>query len=141
MAKKAGQKRYYDYSLVFAVIFLTSFGLLMIYSSSSYMAQIDPKTADAAYYLKRQGMIAMLGFAFMIIVSKIDYHWTLKWAGIMYAMSYVLMILVSLIGREVNGKKRWLGVGPFSFQPTEFAKLALILCIALDQKFEELFYF
>ena len=51
MAKKAGQKRYYDYSLVFAVIFLTSFGLLMIYSSSSYMAQIAPKTADAAYYL------------------------------------------------------------------------------------------
>ena len=131
MAKKAGQKRYYDYSLVFAVIFLTSFGLLMIYSSSSYMAQIDPKTADAAYYLKRQGMIAMLGFAFMIIVSKIDYHWTLKWAGIMYAMSYVLMILVSLIGREVNGKKRWLGVGPFSFQPTEFAKLALILFLTV----------
>ena len=131
MAKKTGQKRYYDYSLVFAVIFLTSFGLLMIYSSSSYMAQIDPKTADAAYYLKRQGMIAMLGFAFMIIVSKIDYHWTLKWAGIMYAMSYVLMILVSLIGREVNGKKRWLGVGPLSFQPTEFAKLALILFLTV----------
>ena len=131
MAKKAGQKRFYDYSLVFAVIFLTSFGLLMIYSSSSYMAQIDPKTADAAYYLKRQGMIAMAGFVLMIIVSKVDYHWTLKWAGIMYAMSYVLMILVSLIGREVNGKKRWLGVGPFSFQPTEFAKLALILFLTV----------
>ena len=131
MAKKTGQKRFYDYSLVFAVIFLTSFGLLMIYSSSSYMAQIDPKTADAAYYLKRQGLIALGGFLLMIGVSKLDYHWTLKWAGIMYAMSYVLMILVSLIGREVNGKKRWLGVGPFSFQPTEFAKLALILFLTV----------
>ena len=131
MAKKTGQKRFYDYSLVFAVIFLTSFGLLMIYSSSSYMAQIDPKTADAAYYLKRQGFIALFGFLLMIGVSKVDYHWTLKWAGIMYAMSYVLMILVSLIGREVNGKKRWLGVGPLSFQPTEFAKLALILFLTV----------
>ena len=102
MAKKTRQKHYYDYSLVFAVIFLTSFGLLMIYSSSSYMAQIDPKTADAAYYLKRHGMIALAGFLLMIGVSKVDYHWTLKWAGIMYVMSYVLMILVSLIGREVN---------------------------------------
>ena len=131
MARKAGQKRFYDYSLVFAVIFLTSFGLLMIYSSSSYMAQIDPKTADAAYYLKRQGFIALFGFLLMIGVSQVDYHWTLKWAGIMYAMSYVLMILVSLIGREVNGKKRWLGVGPLSFQPTEFAKLALILFLTV----------
>ena len=131
MAKKTRQKRYYDYSLVFAVIFLTSFGLLMIYSSSSYMAQIDPKTADAAYYLKRQGFIALFGFLLMIGVSKVDYHWTLKWAGIMYVMSYVLMILVSIIGREVNGKKRWLGVGPFSFQPTEFAKLALILFLTV----------
>ncbi|MBQ7535356.1 MAG: cell division protein FtsW [Stomatobaculum sp.] len=131
MAKKTGQKQFYDYSLVFAVIFLTSFGLLMIYSSSSYMAQIDPKTADAAYYLKRQGVIALAGFLFMIFISKIDYHWTLKWAAPAYFLSYVLMILVSLIGREVNGKKRWLGVGPFSFQPTEFAKLALILFLTV----------
>ena len=130
-AKKTGRRQFYDYSLVFAVIFLTAFGLLMIYSSSSYMAQIDPKTADAAYYLKRQGMIALGGFGIMVLVSRMDYHWVLKWAGVMYVMSYVLMILVSIIGREVNGKKRWLGVGPFSFQPTEFAKLALILFLSV----------
>ena len=132
MAKKTGQKRYYDYSLVFAVVFLTAFGLLMIYSSSSYMAQIDPHTkGDAAFYLKRQGIIALGGFIAMIFVSKLDYHWSLKWAGILYGMSYVLMILVSVIGREVNGKKRWLGVGSFSFQPTEFAKLALIVFLTV----------
>lgn len=130
-AGSAGEKSYYDYSLVFAVVFLTAFGLLMIYSSSSYMAQINPKTADAAYYLKRQGMIALAGFVCMILISIMDYHWILKWAAPAYWLSYVLMIAVSIVGREVNGKKRWLGVGSLSFQPTEFAKLALILFLAV----------
>jgi len=124
-------RHYYDYSLVFAVVFLTAFGLLMIYSSSSYMAQINPKINDAAYYLKRQGFIALGGFVLMIILSRIDYHWVMKLAVPAYFLSYVLMIAVSIFGREVNGKKRWLGVGPFSFQPTEFAKVALILFLSV----------
>lgn len=125
-------RSFYDYSLMFAVVFLTAFGLLMIYSSSSYMAQINPHTNhDAAFYLKRQGMIALGGFVLMVIVSLMDYHWILKWSKFAYALSYVLMTAVMLVGKEVNGKKRWLGVGPLSFQPTEFAKLALILFLTV----------
>ena len=124
-------KNFYDYSLVFAVVFLTAFGLLMIYSSSSYMAQINPRTNDAAFYLKRQGMIALGGFVLMVIISLMDYHWILKCSKFAYALSYVLMIAVMIVGKEVNGKKRWLGVGPLSFQPTEFAKLALILFLTV----------
>ena len=130
-AVRPAERRFYDYSLVFAVIFLNAFGLLMIYSASSYMAEINPRIGDAAYYLKRQGMISLAGFALMVIISRIDYHWCLKCALPAYGMSYVLMILVTLIGREVNGKRRWLGVGPFSFQPTEFAKLALIIFLSV----------
>lgn len=124
-------KNFYDYSLMFAVVFLTAFGLLMIYSSSSYMAQINPRTNDAAFYLKRQGMIALGGFVLMVIISLMDYHWILKCSKFAYALSYVLMIAVMIVGKEVNGKKRWLGVGPLSFQPTEFAKLALILFLTV----------
>lgn len=124
-------KNFYDYSLVFAVVFLTAFGLLMIYSSSSYMAQINPRTNDAAFYLKRQGMIALGGFVLMVIISLMDYHWILKCSKFAYALSYVLMTAVMIVGKEVNGKKRWLGVGPLSFQPTEFAKLALILFLTV----------
>ena len=128
-----GQRRrakyYFDYSLVFAVIFLTAFGLLMIYSSSSYIAQIDKK--DSAYYLTRQARYAGLGFLLMIITSRIDYHWFLKWAVPAYWLSYVLMIAVAFVGREVNGQKRWLALGPLSFQPTEFAKFALILFLSV----------
>lgn len=124
-------KHYYDYSLVFAVVFLTAFGLLMIYSSSSYMAEISPKTNDAAYYLKRQGMIALGGMVLMVLISFIDYHKLIRFALPLYGLSYILMIAVSLFGRAVNGKRRWLGVGSLSFQPTEFAKVALIIFLAV----------
>jgi cell division protein FtsW len=130
MAEKR-KKRYYDYSLVFAVVFLTAFGLLMIYSSSSYMAEISSRTHDAAYYLKRQGSIALIGFFLMAVISHIDYHKIIRFAFPMYILSYVLMIAVSLVGQVVNGKRRWLGVGSFSFQPTEYAKLALVIFLAV----------
>ena len=66
----------------------------------------------------------------MLFISKMDYHWLYRLAVPSYALSYVLMILVSIVGKDVNGKKRWLGVGPFSFQPAEFAKIALIIMLA-----------
>ena len=127
--KKKKVRRFYNYSLLFAVIFVTVFGLIMIYSASSYTAQL--MYGDAGYFMKRQAMIAAGGFLGMLIVSKMDYHWFAKFAVLAYFMSYVLMIAVSLVGREVNGKKRWLGVGPVSFQPTEFVKVALIVALAV----------
>ncbi|MCI6887050.1 MAG: FtsW/RodA/SpoVE family cell cycle protein [Lachnospiraceae bacterium] len=128
MAKKNKPRRFYDYSLLFSVIFLTAFGLVMIYSSSSYMAQL--KYQNASYFMMRQLMISSAGLAMAIVISKLDYHWYAKFALFAYLLSYVLMIAVSLIGKEVNGKKRWLGVGPLSFQPTEFVKIALIVMLA-----------
>ena len=127
--KHPGKHGFYDYSLLFTLIFLNVFGLVMIYSASSYMAEITMH--DAAYFLKRQGLICLGSFVVMLGISRLDYHWCLKWALPAYFMSYVLMILVTLIGKEVNGKRRWLGVGPFSFQPTEFAKVALIIFLAV----------
>ncbi|HIX16539.1 MAG TPA: FtsW/RodA/SpoVE family cell cycle protein [Candidatus Hungatella pullicola] len=126
--KKKKVRRFYDYSLLFTVIFLTVFGLVMIYSSSSYSAQLV--YGDAAYFMKRQAMIALAGFVGMILISKMDYHWYARFAVLAYIMSYVLMIAVSLFGRKVNGKRRWLAIGPISFQPTEFVKVALIVMLA-----------
>ena len=100
----------------------------MIYSSSSYSAQLV--YGDAAYFMKRQAMIALAGFVGMILISKMDYHWYARFAVLAYIMSYVLMIAVSLFGRKVNGKRRWLAIGPISFQPTEFVKVALIVMLA-----------
>lgn len=129
MAKKNKPKRFYDYSLLFCVIFLTAFGLVMIYSASSYTAQLK-YDGNSAYFMMRQLKIALAGLLLAIFISKLDYHWYARFAVFAYVLSYVLMIAVSLVGREVNGKKRWLGVGGASFQPTEFVKIALIVLLA-----------
>lgn len=128
MAKKK-PRRFYDYSLLFAVIFVTAFGLLMIYSASSYVAQL--RYNDSFYFMTRQLKIAVGGLVIAIIISLIDYHFYAKFAVFAYILSYVLMIAVTLFGREVNGKRRWLGVGSLSFQPTEFVKIALIVLLAV----------
>lgn len=129
--KKKKVKHFYDYSLLFCIIFLTAFGLVMIYSASSYMAQLNPLyKGNGAYFMQRQAGIAAAGFVMMLVISKIDYHLFAKFAASAYILSYILMIAVSIVGREVNGKKRWLGVGSVSFQPTEFVKIALIVMLA-----------
>ena len=93
------------------------------------MAQLGTK-GNAAYFMMRQAKIAAGGFVLMIIISKMDYHFFARFAVPAYCMSYILMIAVSFVGREVNGKRRWLGVGSVSFQPTEFVKIALIIMLA-----------
>ncbi len=129
MAKKNRPKRFYDYSLLFCIIFLTVFGLVMIYSASSYTAQL--KYNDAGYFMMRQMKIALGGLIIGLIVSKWDYHKYAKLAMVGYVLSYVLMGAVTLVGKEVNGKKRWLGVGSLSFQPTEVVKITLIVFLAV----------
>ena len=127
--KKKKVKHFYDYSHLFCIIFLTAFGLVMIYSASSYSAQLNYK-GNGAYFMERQAGIAAVGFVAMIIISKMDYHIFARFSVLAYLMSYILMIAVSFVGREVNGKRRWLAIGPLSFQPTEFVKIALIVMLA-----------
>ncbi len=129
MAEGKKKTRYfYDYSLLFAIVFLTIFGLIMIYSASSYRAQMDYN--NAAYFMIRQGVIALAGFVIMIVISKLDYHWYARFYRLGLVVSWGLMIAVSLFGRRVNGKRRWLGIGALSFQPTEFVKIAVIVALA-----------
>jgi len=128
MEKKTKPRRFYDYSLLFCIIFLTAFGLVMIYSASSYTAQL--KFDNASYFMMRQLKIAVAGLVMAIVISKMDYHWYARFAVPAYLLSYVLMVVVSLFGKDINGKKRWLKLGPVSFQPTEFVKIALIVLLA-----------
>ena len=123
--------RYYDYSLLFVIIFLSLFGLLMIYSASSYVAAL--RYNDPTRFVSRQAMVLAGGFVAMLVISKIDYRIYSKFAALAYIAALGMMILVNYtpLGIERNGKKRWLGVGEtLSFQPTEFVKIALIVVLA-----------
>jgi cell division protein FtsW len=128
--KLAGTKRnYFDYSLLFIVIFLLCFGLVMLYSTSSYNAQV--KYGTSTYYLMKQLKATVLGILVMILVIRIDYHIWERFAIAGYIISVVAILLVlSPIGIEVNGAKRWIGVGGLSIQPAELAKLAVIIFLA-----------
>lgn len=128
--RKKTKKSYFDYSLMFLIIFMLAFGLLMLYSTSSYNAAIE--FGDSTYYLKKQFKSTLLGLAVMFIVANIDYH-KLTWAGIVgYVTSLILIALVlSPLGNEVNGARRWIIISGMSIQPAEVAKLALIMLLAL----------
>ena len=125
--KKSGI-RYFDYSLLFLVIFLVCFGLVMLYSTSSYNGQV--KFGDGAFYLKKQVFATGLGFAAMLIVARIDYHFWKHFWLIAYLVALGLCTVVMFVGEEYNGSKRWLEIGPISFQPSEVAKLAVIIFLA-----------
>lgn len=131
--KKQGEKKfqYFDYSLLTIVIFLVCFGLVMLYSTSFYSAQI--KFGDGMYYFKRQAIISAVSIVGMMIVSKIDYHWYAHVAKIAYWFSFVLMALVlTPLGVEAYGARRWIQL-PFgqTMQPAEMTKLAIIIFIPL----------
>ena len=79
--KKKRSQRFYDYSLLFTIAFLIMFGLLMIYSASSYKAQLD-YNGNAAYFMTRQGVIALCGFAFMIAGMRNSINWRLQCPGL-----------------------------------------------------------
>lgn len=119
---------YYDYSLLAVVILLTCFGLIMLYSTSAYMAEV--RYGDDMYFFKKQAFISAGCIVVMILISKIDYHILTKFVTVLYAAAFILMALVRFtpLGVVVNGAKRWLKIG-IQFQPSEIAKIAVIVCL------------
>ncbi|WP_304943247.1 FtsW/RodA/SpoVE family cell cycle protein [Vallitalea guaymasensis] len=122
------KKNQTDFTLVAIVVILIVFGIIMIYSSSYYYS-IDMYN-DSTHYLKKQIVWGVLGIVVMMIVSRIDFHIFNRFALLIYIMSLGFLVLVLLVGKEIKGAKRWLIIGPVNFQPSEFAKLMIIIVIA-----------
>ena len=131
--RKAVKKQavhYFDYSLLASIIFLMCFGLVMLYSISSYEARTE--YGDGMYFLKRQGLIGLGSIVVMMWVSRLDYHMFSKYAAMSYWGSMLLLALVKFtpLGIEVNGARRWFRLpANQSFQPAEIMKIAVIIFI------------
>lgn len=126
--KKATDLSKTDMTMLVLVILLAVFGLAVLFSTSEYNGRV--RFGDSAYYFKKQLFATALGMGAMYLVSSMDYHFFLNLAPAAYLLSILLSTAVLLFGQEINGSKRWLNLGPLSFQPSEFAKVAVILFLA-----------
>lgn len=131
MSDRSGKEKpvkYFDYSLLFLIIFLVGFGLVMLYSVSSYEA--EGSFGNAAYYLERQGIFALGGMAGMLLISRIPYGFWKKVSPIVYLLAFLLCAAVIFVGDDAGGSQRWLQIGPIRFQPSELAKIGVIIYVA-----------
>ncbi|MBR1865586.1 MAG: putative lipid II flippase FtsW [Lachnospiraceae bacterium] len=126
--KKEKTRGFYDYSLLFVILFLVAFGLVMVYSTSSYTAEL--KYEDSLYFLKRQSIFAVAGSLIMLVIARMDYHFFKRVSMLAMILIIGLLIVVLAAGNESHGATRWIRLGPIQFQPSEFAKIVIILFTA-----------
>lgn len=119
-----------DRTIVLVTLLLLSLGIMMVHSASSVVSAA--KFHDPFFYAKRQLLWALLGIAAMFWLSDFDYHRLRSLAPKIAVLSFVFLgaVLIPGIGAVRGGSRAWLGIGSFGIQPSEFAKLALILFLA-----------
>ena len=117
-----------DPIILLSLIILVTFGVIMVFSASYYVGKT--KYDDILFFFKKQGGFALLGFLVLPIITKIDWRLYKNFSKLVYIVSIIFLILVVFVGEEVKGAKRWLEIGPISFQPSEVAKVGLILYLS-----------
>jgi cell division protein FtsW len=114
--------------LLLVTLALVAFGLVMVYSATSASAALA--NGDSSYYLRKQGLYALIGVAFLLLARRSGYRALRNFAPVLVLATIVLLLAVLAIGPTINGAQRWLQVGPAVFQPSELAKLALLVFAA-----------
>lgn len=116
-----------DTTLFNVILVMLCFGLIMCFSASAPTAEV--RQGDSYYFLRKQMLWAVIGFAAMIFAIKVDMDKIKKLTGPAYIATLVLLVIVFAMP-SVNGARRWIQLGGFSFQPSEFAKIVIILVLA-----------
>jgi cell division protein FtsW len=131
---------HYDQTLQITALSLMALGMAMIFTASTFIAQAQYN--DAYFFVKRQGVYALLGLGALFVGRSINYHHYKRWVYPILLLSLVSLFLVFApgIGARVRGASRWLHLGPLTLQPSEFAKLALVIFLAssLSRKQEKI---
>jgi cell division protein FtsW len=134
---------HYDTILLGSAFALMFLGLGMVFTASNVMAQAN--YGDPFYFVKRQGMYALLGLGALLLGRKVDYHSYQRWVYPLLFISLFSLLLVFLpgIGGKVRGAARWIHLGPLTLQPSEFAKIAVVMFLAYSfaRKQEKMKYF
>jgi cell division protein FtsW len=114
--------------LLLVTLALVAFGLVMVYSATSAPAALGNE--DSSYYLRKQGLYALVGVALLLLIRRTGYRALRPLAPTLIVATIVLLLAVLAVGETINGATRWLQLGPVSFQPSELAKLALLVFAA-----------
>ncbi|MDR2803597.1 MAG: putative lipid II flippase FtsW [Treponema sp.] len=137
----AGNKLTFDHALIVCIVLLTGAGLAALYSASYAFAELWYR-GNRLHFVFRQSMFALAGFLIFALISNINIETIRKWIVILVIGSVVFCILTFVpgIGLTINGASRWIGIGSFSFQPSEMVKLVLPLYLAhiFDKKIKKL---
>lgn len=117
-----------DFPLLILTLVLVGFGLVMVFSASSSIAEVSSRYGnDPLYFFKRQLMFAVIGAGLMLFLMNFRYQFFKRGFILFFIPVMLMLLLVPFIADETNGARSWLDIGPFGIQPTEFAKIALIL--------------
>ena len=119
-----------DIPFLTLVLMLLAVGLAMLYSASSAQSMYDTHYDSSTRYLLKQAVCAVLGLGCMVLFSRIPSMVWFRLAWPLYGVSIILLLLVLVMGRSVNGAQRWISIAGIQFQPSELAKFTMILCLA-----------
>lgn len=117
-----------DKVFLLAVILITVYGTLMVFSAGTPYA--EARYGDGLYFVKKQTIWLLIGFTTMLISSGIDIAYYKKYAPHFYSVTLILLILVLVVGFVGNGAQRWISIGPLTIQPSEIGKLSLVMILA-----------
>ena len=119
-----------DFIILFTAVTLVSFGIVMVFSASLWIAEAG--RGDSFFHLRRQAMWALLGLAGMFFFSNYDYRKLKRWVNLALLASLFLLLAVFIpgVGLEISGARRWIDLGGFTGQPSDFARVALLVFAA-----------
>ena len=117
-----------DTVFLLAVFLLAVYGTIMVFSAGDAYAYA--RYGDSLYFVKKQTIGLIIGIAVMYVAANIGPEIYEKWTPLLYASTIVLLILVLIIGFVGNGAQRWISIGPLTIQPSEIAKLTMIMMLA-----------
>lgn len=120
--------QHFDWILALAVVAISAFGALMVYTATRDSLQAQGLSPQ--YYFKKQAIFMVLGFVLMIAVAAVDYRRYRDWAPAIYALSLLALLAVYAVGHKSKGSQAWFQFGSYQVEPSEFAKIALIVALA-----------